>query len=147
MMRIRLLSLVLALLLVFSGTAFAESENPYEAYLPYWQELFGSCSTELLVQVRSVIDAELATREDLNKEILVPQGWYLVGIDIPANTYTITAVGEIAMFTLYTYDDQVITSHSILKDESIGRIVLQFGQKVGITGGAVVFTTYKGLGF
>lgn len=147
MMRVRLLSLVLAMLLAFSGAAFAESENPYEAYLAYWQELFDSCPTGLLLQVRSVIDVELATREDANKEILVPQGWYIVGIDIPADTYTITAIGEIAVVYLYTIDDQLITYHSIFKDESIGRIDLQFGQKVGITDGAVVFSTYKGLGF
>jgi len=146
-MKIRLLSLVLAVLLVFPGAAFAENGNPYDAYITYWKELFGTCSTDLLLQVKSVIDVELASREDLNKEVDVPQGLYIIGIDIPAGTYTITAAGEIAMVTLYTSDDNLITMHSMYEGEAIGKIDLQFGQKIEITGSAVVFSTYKGLGF
>ena len=146
-MPIRLLSVVLAVLLVFPGTAFAENENSYEEYLQYWNDLFGACPTDLLLQVKSVIEVELASREDMNKEVIVPQGLYTIGIDIPTGTYTITASGEIAMVTLYTSDDHIITVHSMYENEAIGRIDLMFGQKIEIKGSTVVFSKYKGLGF
>jgi hypothetical protein len=146
-MKIRVLSLVLAVLLIFPGAAFAENGNPYDAYIAYWQELFGACTTDLLLQVKSVIDVELASRDDLNKEVFVPQGLYTIGIDIPAGTYTITATGELAMVSVYTSDDRMVTMHSMYENEAIGKIDLQFGQKINITGCTVVFSTYKGLGF
>lgn len=142
------LSLVLALSIPFSA-ACADEEMSYETYLPYWERIFNECSTDLLLQMRSVIDVELATREDLDKEVTVPVGIFYVGVDIPVGTYTIKGSEKYTSSYVEICDERGVRIfyESLYNNAQLGRVDLYFGYKVKITGDPVIFAKYKGLGF
>lgn len=144
-MKIRLLSLVLAVLLVFPGAAVAEV---YE-----WPELkaaFSECTIEMLYSIKTLLDTEIASREDKDKEVPVPVGTYIVGDDIPAGTYTVTGASNSFLSSTVRVLDQngkKISWAAISNGEQIGKLVLLSGYQIEIEDGAVIFSTYKGLGF
>lgn len=142
-MKIRLLSLVLAVLLAFPGAAFAENAKGLT-------NIFSDYSIDTLYVLRVILDTEIASRENKDKEVTVPIGQYIVGIDIPEGIYTITG----ASTSLYSSSVRVFDQkgnkvlwETISEGEQIGKIELLYGYQVNIEYESVVFSTYKGLGF
>jgi len=134
MMRIRLLSLALALMLVFPVAAFAELN-------------LADYSLEDLIALKTQIQAEITTRTAGSRLVRVPMGTYTVGVDIPAGTYTLTGASDVAMIVLYSAEGKITESHRVDYQDTVGKINLLDGQIVEVTFGDIVFSTYKGLGF
>ena len=134
MMRIRLLSMVLAMLLIFPATAFAELN-------------FADYSVEDLISLKTEIHSEIIRRTSDDNTTRVPMGRYTVGVDIPAGAYKLICASDRGMVSLFTADGNVITYYTMYYLEEVGRIDLQDGQIVEIQWGAIVFSTYRGIGF
>lgn len=136
---IRFLSLFFSLMLLFPAAASAEVENPLEGV-----------SLDELIAGKLLIEAEIATREGEFKTVTVPIGKYYVGLDIPAGVYTLTgAEGGWLSSEVSVYDpsgDRVFWG-LISAGEQIGKLELLYGYQVEIETEAVIFSTYKGLGF
>ena len=140
-MKIRLLSVVLILLLAFSGAAFAQDYFPQD-------NIFAEYSTDSLYLFKSMIDVVLASREDKDKAVTVPIGIYTVGIDIPVGYYTIIDVQDKIVSCFSVHKDGTRTFVQRIGDGAqLGKIALSDGQVVLIENGPVIFTKYKGLGF
>lgn len=100
-------------------------------------------SFDELVALKNQIMAELVGRGDL-KEVNVPAGTYTVGDQIPAGEYSV-ALAEGAFMAALTVNEYE-SLYSITEDAGIGRLVLEKGDIVEISG-TVVFTKFAGLGF
>ena len=137
-MLVRLLSIVLVLSIFFSGVAFSENRTDS----PFAEE-----STETLYTWIAWIEAEIARREDRDKEVPVPVGIYVVGYDIPIGTYTIICKKGASYICVTDMYDELVFHAAPSKDEQIGKLDLQYGYTVEITINPVVFAPYKGLGF
>lgn len=140
-MKIRLLSLVLAVLLVFPGAAFAENYFPQD-------NIFAKYSTDSLYLFKTMIETVLATREDRDKAVTVPMGYFTVGVDIPAGYYTIIDVEDkiTSCFSVHKDGERVFVQR-IADGAQLGKFTLAEGYTVMIENGPVIFTKYKGLGF
>lgn len=142
---IRLLSVVLAFSLFFSGAALAEAD-----LFTTLKSTFEQVSTDDLLIFKSMIEVELATREDKGMEVTVPAGIYYVGIDIPAGVYTIIDTSNSylgARFCVYDAYGYININEHLSQGSQIGKVVLNSGEKVKIENAPVIFTKYKGLGF
>ena len=104
-------------------------------------------STDELLAMRSAINAELMTR-GIEKEVLVPEGTYIVGVDIPAGSYTVRPESSQAYVNVYdAYGNFVDNTHMTKKDgEYIGKLVLTENQTVKV-GGMTIFAPYVVLDF
>lgn len=100
-------------------------------------------SIDELIALKTQITSELLKREEI-KEAKVPAGEYIVGEDIPAGKYTITTDAVLIMVAV---DGGLSAIHTITSGDSIGKIVLENGQKVQITGGVAIFSVYQGITF
>jgi predicted TIM-barrel enzyme len=137
-MPVRLLSMVLVLSIFFSGVAFSENRTDS----PFAEE-----TTETLYTWLSWIEAEIARREDRDKEVPVPVGIYVVGYDIPIGTYTIICNKGSSYIRVADMYNKTVLSEAVSKGERIGKIDLKYGYTVEICTNPVVFAPYKGLGF
>lgn len=137
----RVLSVLIVLLVVFgvSGAALGEtiSVDPATATL------------DELIAARTAIEQAIMSRDDY-KEVKVPAGTYTVGNQIPAGEYTVSAGASLSIVTVYGKGGKeafdMAGMHTVTGAENIGRLVLEDGQTVEITG-SVVFAPYAGLGF
>lgn len=141
-MKIRLLSVVLAVSLFLSGAALAEADA-----FASLQSSFEQVSTSDLLMLKTMLEVEIASREDKDMEVTVPAGIYYVGIDIPVGVYTIIGEDTVASVKVLDLNGVKIISETLYKEQMLGRTDLAFGYKVEIHGGPVIFTKYKGLGF
>lgn len=107
---------------------------------------FSTMSTSDLVKLRDVINAELSVRNFAEKEVVVPVGEYIVGVDIPAGVYTLTAHSDYCDIEVYS-NGKRIHNHFLQSSQQVGKLPLQHGQTVKIKYDSVLFTPYKGLGF
>jgi len=139
-MKIRLLSVVLVLLLAFPGAAFSEDYGPLENAL-------AETSTRDLLLLKTMVEVELASREDKDMSVSVPSGIYTVGVDIPEDVYTIIGDDAVSSIKVIDYNGRTVIYETLYKEQRLGRTDLLYGFKVEITGGPVLFTRYKGLGF
>lgn len=142
-MKIRLLSLVLAVLLVFPGAAYAVNVDAFT-------NMFSEYSTEALLALRVFLDTEIASRDNTDKEVTVPVGVYIVGLDIPAGVYTIHNGNKVLDYSSvwhYSSSGLLLNAYTFSGDDYIGKIELEHGQKLDIMSGPVIMSTYKGLGF
>jgi hypothetical protein len=144
-MKIRLLSVVLAVSLFLSGAALAEADA-----FASLQSTFEQVSTSDLLMLKTMLEVEIASREDKNMEVTVPAGIYYVGVDIPAGIYTIIDTSDSylgARFCVYDPNGYININEHLSKGSRIGKVELNLGDKVKIENHPVIFTTYKGLGF
>lgn len=100
-------------------------------------------SVDELIALRTQIMSELFSRGEI-KEAKVPAGEYIVGEDIPAGAYTVTTS---SMMLMVAVDDGMSAIHTLMNGDSIGKLVLEDGQKLQINGGAAVFSVYQGISF
>lgn len=161
-MPFRLLSLVLALLLAFTGAAIAEvvGQDTTEAVVtenvaqeettaePEPQNMFRKYSTVELFALKIMLDTEIASRDDKTDfSVTIPKGKYIVGVDIPAMAYVITAP-ESGSVSIYVFDQNgdEVDWVSLNRSEVYGKLELHEGYIVKLHDVAI-FTRYKGLGF
>lgn len=135
----RLFALVLVFVLMFCSVATAESID------------LSALSLDELIALRQEIDL-LIFGSDAYKNVPVPAGDYVIGVDIPAGTYTLEAHGDsYAMITVYADANKDIMGmgacHSVGGGETVGKIEFKDGEVVEIQMGSIVFKTYAGLGF
>ena len=135
----RLFALVLVFVLMFCSAATAENID------------LSSLTLEELITLRQEIDM-LIFGSDAYKNVSVPAGDYVVGVDIPAGIYSLEAAnGSYAMISVYADSSKDIMSmgacHSVGGGETVGKIEFKDGQIVEIQMGSIVFKTYAGLGF
>lgn len=135
MKRLLVLALALALLLTIPVLAA--------------DDLSGMTLNQLLT-LRTDIEAELLIRGE-KKSFTVPAGVYEVGLDFPEGTYTITLnSGFMTMFlvgksesALISYD--IISMHTISPEIPIGKIKLEKGLFISVTGSPLFFSLYTGI--
>lgn len=129
---IRILYLLFALML--STVTFAHAET---------FDLSGMSYDELIALHKQVSIAIM--QSDEWKEVTVPVGEYVVGEDIPAGAYTLTA-HNLTDIEVYS-NGKCVHNHCLASSEQVGKLSLQDGQVVKIKYGSVVFSPYIGLGF
>ena len=129
----RILSLLVALVLFLPCTACADYD-------------FASMSVDELLAMRSAINTELLTR-GIEREVTVPNGYYTIGVDIPAGTYTIRPVSY-DVVNVYAADGEYLDNFCLNHDagEYIGKYTFVDQQVVNVYG-TVIFAPYTGLGF
>ena len=104
---------------------------------------------EELLALRDSINQELLKR-GIEKEVTVPNGMYIVGVDIPAGTYTLKPNGYAvckvwkSVSSKYSFFSEGVSESD---NEYIGKLILIEGNIVEITYGSFVFSPYQGLGF
>lgn len=130
----RIVSILFAVALLLPCTALADVD-------------ISSMSTLELIAMREAINAELMTR-GIEKEVMVPAGTYIVGVDIPTGSHTVRPESSQAYVNVYdAYGNFVDNMHMTKKDgEYIGKLVLTESQTVKV-GGMTIFAPYVGLDF
>ena len=109
----------------------------------------GEFTQEDLIALRESINQELL-RRGIEKEVTVPVGVYVVGVDIPAGTYSIKpeVYGWIRLYKNASASFSMFSEGiEKRKNEYIGKLVLTDGNIVEITSGSLIFAPYQGLGF
>lgn len=134
---IRLLTMIMVLLLAFTGTAVAEIN--YDDY-----------SVEELIALKTQITEEITARTKSAKSVSVPAGKYIIGVDIPAGTYTLTFKGNYStVISIYSWNGDILDYYLFMVggSDTVGKIELQEGQQIEIATEPIIFSPYKGLGF
>ena len=103
-------------------------------------------SDNFLKLLIALLEIELQHRGFAQGEVVVPMGEYIVGEDIPAGTYTLTAYGNLTDIEVYS-NGKCIHDHCLTSSEQVGKLPLEDGQVVRIKYGSMIFAPYKGLGF
>lgn len=128
-----------ALLLVLCSLcayAFA-SEAPFEGL-----------TDEQVLLISQMAHNELITRGYI-KSAVVPQGVYIVGVDLPAGTYSVSQneyLASVEVFPSETSKNDIF-DYTIREDEIIGRLVLENGQRLEVLHSSITLTVYSGLSF
>jgi hypothetical protein len=113
-----------------------------------------------LIDLQSKIMLELSTRSGA-KNIEIPAGTYIAGIDFPSGTYSVQTKGIFVQFVVYQNkndmksvleqtDDFIMAfsrskQHIIDEENGIGKIEIEDGNVLNIIGGTVFLTPYAGL--
>lgn len=129
----KLLSFVLALVLMVP-VALAESID------------LSSMSVDELIALKASIVGELMSREEI-KEANIPAGSYTVGKDIPVGAYSIKTNALMVMISVTNAKGGYEGIFTCSPSEPIGKIELEDGYHVDITGGTCVFSVYSGISF
>ncbi len=129
----RIITLFLAIHFSVLSAASAETIN------------LSNLSYNELLELRQQVDFAIAQTREW-KQVIVSPGEYIVGIDIPAGSYTVDLCGSLANIEVYS-DGKRIHGHCLTKSDRVGKLPLQDGQIVRIEYGDMLFTPYKGLGF
>lgn len=109
-------------------------------------EYFAGYTDDQLLALLTILEYEIGSRMP-EREVSVPPGKYLIGEDIPANTYTILPHSFGAVVTHYDSSGERIQWFGVGSDTPVGKIVVEDGQILEIKSGTVIFKLYEGLGF
>lgn len=109
----------------------------------------GDLSIDQLRQMITVINAEITSRPEW-KETTVPAGTWVIGVDIPAGSYSISAKNALVQIwrkRKQDFSDNGLYFNEIVKSaNSFGKIILEDGM-VFDTNAPVIFAPAKTLGF
>ena len=129
--------LISVLLLILMISSVAAADAPDLSEFTYDQ----------LVALQQYVTMEIMKRPEW-KEVTVPSGQWVVGVDIPAGSYCIKAVGGGGYLRIYDNRGSLGTSGGIRDEEdTIGKIYLNDNYVVEIEDGSLVFTPAISLGF
>ncbi len=108
-------------------------------------------SFDELIAFQSKLTEEILSRSEW-REIKVPAGTYVIGVDIPAGVYTVTIKQGSTNFWVKDgingYTLQNLALYSTREDRNIiKKLILEEGNIVEINSSAVYFSPYTGLGF
>lgn len=126
----------LLLVLVFASSfAFADGID------------LSALSFQQLAELQRQITAEIITRPEW-KEVTVPGGTWIVGTDIPAGTYSISAGKGGGYLSVRTASGSLVISQGIRDAaNAIGKIELKNGYTVAIERGSLIFSPFVSLSF
>lgn len=105
---------------------------------------FGDFTYEQLLILHHALDQEIMSRPEW-KEVTVPTGDWIVGIDIPEGQYSIRPVKS-AYVNVKDSKGSLLLNEGLVDDEIVGKIDLKTGYTVHVSGD-VIFTHAKGLDF
>lgn len=105
----------------------------------------GSMNFDDLIALQKKIVAEIVSRPEW-KEVEVPSGQWIVGVDIPAGVYSVSPVRSSSSFSCYDQSGRLTESLLCLSDSPIGKIELIEGWTVNLTN-PVIFAPPLALGF
>lgn len=111
---------------------------------------FSAIPTDELIALRDAINAELSARNFAEKEVLIPEGIYTVGEDIPEGAYIVKHNGTTeywGIVVVYDKNGKEIFYDIVYDYVTIGKLPLEAGQIVHIKTNPLIFAPYKGLGF
>lgn len=162
----RIISVLLVLLLAFPCVSIAESAiDPYTQLIDTClaegmtieeiaatshqasADVLSDYSDNYLKVLIAIMQIELRNRGFSTKSVVVPMGEYIVGVDIPAGTYTVTTGDSYCSLEVFSSAGKKIHDFDSFDSEIIGKLVLKDGQTVLVEYDSVVFEPYKGLGF
>lgn len=129
--------LTILLILCLLAPSALSSESPFAPY-----------SDDELIIFAQMAQNEIVSR-GLVKSAVVPQGVYIVGLDVPAGIYSVSHDGSVSSVEVYpsaTSNDDLY-DYSIYGDEIIGRLELLDGQRLEVLHSAITLTVYTGLVF
>lgn len=115
------------------------------------EESLKNLSIDQLRKMIQMINAEIVSRPEW-KEATVPGGEWVVGVDIPAGTYSITPVSSSSLILIWrkaidNYSNNgLVFNQNVKQKDPIGRIVLEAGW-IFTNSNAVIFTPPVSLGF
>ena len=108
---------------------------------------FSDWTYDQLVVLQHYITAEIMSRPEW-KEVTIPAGSWIVGVDIPAGEYSIYPSGNGAYLHIYNEKGSIVVSNGIRdEDDIIGKIRLKEAYTVSLDGGALIFKPAIALGF
>lgn len=137
----------------------AHAESNFETNAAIIHEMFANHSDEDLRNLFIAVQYELESRgipirnmgsyfkAVEQKEVTVPRGEYIVGMDIPAGDYTVTSLGWMATVKVETSAGKYKGSYCMNEGDQIGRLSLKEGDVLSVTIDDVIFKPYAGLGF
>ena len=100
-----------------------------------------------LITLRHYFTLEIMRRPEW-KETTVPSGSWIVGVDIPAGSYSISPSGTGAYIRIIDNKGNVIVSQGVRnKSNFIGKISVKDAYTITIEGGSLVFAPSIVLGF
>lgn len=105
-----------------------------------------SMTVDELIALKASIVGELMSRGEI-KEANIPAGSYTVGKDIPVGAYSIKTNALMAMVTVTNAKGGYESILTCSPSEPIGKIELEDGYHVDITGGSCIFSVYSGISF
>ena len=127
----RFFALLIALVLL-AGFAVAED--------------LSSLSFDELLSLQKAVVTEIMSRPEW-KEVTVPSGSWVVGVDIPAGVYCISA-GKTGAYITVENGEHLVAYQGIRDDaHKIGRLELIDGYVVSVERGSLIFSPAIGLGF
>lgn len=85
-----------------------------------------SMSYEELISLQRLLVTEIMSRPEW-KEVTVPSGAWIVGVDIPAGFYSIKGVKKSTTVTVGDERDSMVYFHSFSEGEEVGKIELKEG--------------------
>lgn len=150
---------VFCLLLTLAVCVSVYAESDLEVKENLIHEMFVTHSDEDLCNLFIAVQYELISRgfsirtmSDYfkpieQKEVTVPRGEYIIGIDIPAGEYTVISTGWMATVKVETSSGKYKNSYCMDEGEQIGRLSLKEGDVLSVTIDDVIFRPYAGLGF
>ena len=103
---------------------------------------------EIMILHRAVL--EEIQKRGLLKSATVPIGSYIVGKDIPAGSYSVTAGGSSCGVEVYPTEDSdryIFDEFFFDDDDGIGKLDLFDGNRLVIEYGSGIFTEYAGIVF
>lgn len=108
----------------------------------------GDYTTDELITIRALIISELMFRQ-IDKKIDVPQGRYVVGVDIPSGFYTVATDNFIISLTIHSnrYSNDYAFTYVVTDTEKVGKLELKNGNAIEVVGGTITLTPYQGLSF
>lgn len=112
---------------------------------------FSRMTFNQLRELVNAINAEIVSRPEW-KKATVPGGEWVVGVDIPAGTYSITPVSSSSLIQIWrkaidNYNNNgLVFNQNVKQKDPIGRIVLEAGW-IFTNSNAVIFTPPVSLGF
>lgn len=95
-------------------------------------------SFEDLLTLRDAVNAEIKSRPEW-KEVIVPAGTWTVGVEIPAGSYSITAISRTVRVDVYESKGAAYSSDHLIihTDEPFGKLDLTDGMVIKIDESAV----------
>lgn len=104
---------------------------------------------ELLILQRT-LTAEIMSRPEW-KEVEIPTGFWIVGEDIPAGTYTMTTKEQNCDVVIWKGAagdrSNKLRTYYLHPDEPVGKISLEEGWTVEVTYRKMILSPFSGLGF
>ncbi len=108
------------------------------------ESIFGDFTFDQLLILHHALDQEIMSRPEW-KEVTVPAGDWIVGVDIPEGKYSIRPVKN-GYIKIIDTKGNLFFSDAMSKDEIVGKLELKEGYSIRLEN-SFIFSPAKGLDF